>query len=155
VRERDSHRLARFPTRFAGDAHCGEGRRGSDELWTTATLRRDAEEDGELECVINLLDCFQVKMRATTGGLLATRCFGYAPGSSFGCGTRHVKGQGGAPGRGRKVRRGEGVRGSPTLADFTAGVRRDCGVRRVICAAWRRAERGEGGGKAERATGYL
>jgi hypothetical protein len=67
VRERDSHRLARFPTRFAGDAHCGEGRRGSDELWTTATLRRDAEGDGELECVVGILDCFQTKVRATAG----------------------------------------------------------------------------------------
>jgi hypothetical protein len=67
VRERDSHRLARFPTRFAGEAHCDEGRRGSGELWTTATLRRDAEEDGELECVIKIFDCFQVRMSATAG----------------------------------------------------------------------------------------
>jgi hypothetical protein len=71
VRERDSHRLARFPTRFAGEAHCDEGRRGSGELWTTATLRRDAEGDGELECVIYFLDCFQTRRRAAAGELRA------------------------------------------------------------------------------------
>jgi hypothetical protein len=58
--------------RFAGEAHCDEGRRGSGELWTTATLRRDAEGDGELECVVDLLDCFQVRMRATAGDVGAS-----------------------------------------------------------------------------------
>jgi hypothetical protein len=53
--------------RFAGEAHCDEGRRGSGELGTTATLRRDAEGDGELECVIEILDCFQMRRRAATG----------------------------------------------------------------------------------------
>jgi hypothetical protein len=62
--------------RFAGEAHCDEGRRGSGELWTTATLRRDAKGDGELECVVGILDCFQTKMRATAGELRAMKRFG-------------------------------------------------------------------------------
>jgi hypothetical protein len=53
--------------RFAGEAYCDEGRRGSGELWTTATLRRNAEGVGELECVIENLDFFQTRMRATAG----------------------------------------------------------------------------------------
>jgi hypothetical protein len=76
-------------------------------------------------------------------------------GSSFGCRTRHVKGQGGAPGRGRKVRREEGVRGSPTLADFTADVRRDCGVRRSISAALGHDSERKRRGNEEEPTGYL
>jgi hypothetical protein len=59
------------------------------------------------------------------------------------------------PGRGRKVRRGEGVRGSPSSADFTADARRDCGVRRSNSAALGRAERGEGGGMAEGSGGFI
>jgi hypothetical protein len=45
------------------------------------------------------------------------------------CRIKIEEGQGGAPGRGREVRREEGVWGSPTLADFTGDARRDYGVR--------------------------
>jgi hypothetical protein len=44
-----------------------EGRRGSGDLRTSATLRRDAGDHGELKCVVDLLDCFQERMRATAG----------------------------------------------------------------------------------------
>jgi hypothetical protein len=50
------------------------------------------------------------------GGVLRLRTS-----TSNSCRIESRRGQGGAPGRGREVRREEGARGSPSLADFYRG----------------------------------
>jgi hypothetical protein len=80
----------------------------------------------------------EVAGAAMGGGVLRLRTS-----TSNSCRIETRRGQGGAPGRGREVRREEGARGSPSLADFTGDARRDCGVRRSIPSIRRRLEQEE------------
>jgi hypothetical protein len=60
-----------------------------------------------------------------------------------------------APKYGKKIRDQREWRSTSQTSISTMDVAGICRLRREISAAWRRAERGKGGGKAERATGYL
>jgi hypothetical protein len=67
--------------------------------------------------------------------------------SSFCCRTWQEKASEGSPERGEKVGRGKEACSSPTRANLSGDARSTAGVRRAICAAWRRVserkERGE------------
>jgi hypothetical protein len=81
--------------------------------------------------------------------------FGYVRLRGFAAKREEIRVQGGAPGRGRKVRREGGARGSPSLVDFTGDARRDCGVRRSIPSIRRRLEKEEERGSTEDIWGLL
>jgi hypothetical protein len=79
----------------------------------------------------------------------------WASATSILCGFGQKKTIGGALDKGEENRRGWRGSGSLVLAESRNSGDEVCRLRREISAAWRRAEQGKGGGKAEGVTGYL